>query len=181
MSDEPVDENVSDSMAWRFGDSSEPETPGASSETKSEATVSADVKAPETRVVGRSKEASSPLSERSPPMSESESSTSDAAVPGLSLVMSASDVASESLALKEGPDGLVASDPVESEPLVADDEPEASDVDELSEPVVSAAAIAGIEAIAMPTPKATASAPTRPTYREYPGGGGLGSAPDPIR
>ncbi len=34
------------------------------------------------------------------------------------------------------------------------------------EPVVSANATAGIEAIAAPTPKATASAPTRPTWLE---------------
>jgi hypothetical protein len=33
------------------------------------------------------------------------------------------------------------------------------------EPVVSARAISGVEAIAAPTPRATASAPTRPTYR----------------
>jgi hypothetical protein len=38
---------------------------------------------------------------------------------------------------------------------------------EPEEPVVSAAAT-GTDAIAEPTPRATANAPTRPTYRAYP-------------
>lgn len=97
--------------------------------------------------------------------SERESSTSGAAATVFSLVESDSDAESESLALEDGPDGLVVFDPVESfGPLAADDEPEAFELDEPSEPVLSATATAGIEAIAMPTPRATASAPTRPTY-----------------
>lgn len=45
---------------------------------------------------------------------------------------------------------------------------------EPSEPVVSANAI-GMDATAAPTPKATANAPTRPTYRAGPNDEGLRS------
>ncbi len=55
------------------------------------------------------------------------------------------------------------------DPAPADEEPEAFPPVEPAEPVVSAKAI-GIDPIAEPTPNATANAPTRPTYREWPKG-----------
>lgn len=54
-----------------------------------------------------------------------------------------------------GPAFRLALDPLEDE----------LDAAELVDPVVSASANAGIEKIAAPTPRATASAPTRPTVR----------------
>ena len=59
------------------------------------------------------------------------------------------------------------------EPVDDDETDDPDELDELTpvepaEPVVSAKATAGIDAIAAPTPKATANAPTRPTKRDEP-------------
>jgi len=64
-------------------------------------------------------------------------------------------------ALDDDGEADVLADLPEPEPAL-DDEGDADDPADLAEPV-SAAAIPGIDAIAAPTPNATANAPTRPT------------------
>ncbi len=63
--------------------------------------------------------------------------------------------------LEDGPDGLSLSADEEPDEL---DGPEDEDLDDGLEPDGSASATAGMVATADPTPSATASAPTRPTY-----------------